>query len=397
MMKKLWLMLLLGLGFVHIALAQTEPSPQDVHQRQAMLCRDSAIRHTCLLPRKEHHTTCSLKAQSSLSDSAMQNTTNVGDRFWPAGLLLHTLPQEPGSNIFRWNWNPAFIRPDLIMRVNFIYENYILRHQISRQAIFKKVRIRNQIRRVVTFWQSGNFQLGLGYARRIKNSSEIVSAHQSQPARSYEEISDIISPTLGYRFSFGLALAIRTNFQKIRFIDQTPSTFYQNQETIRLTNWDLGVEQNIGNWLIVDIFSNEINESVNGERLSGETNFKIINVSTTVKWHNAWATAGLRLRRIVEPKDSLLFLHISYPLRPDIWLTLSYTQSKHYAIIDMDENLAAPIIILGSGISIRYKKFLFAYRIDYLRFSKIIADVNAEANFLDRNHFRHEFNIFLVW
>lgn len=391
-MPKRFICLFLILGFASGSYAQTKPPGAALPETNA------AVHSNAILPFDTVKTKQS-QGQPLSDTSQADSSADIADQIWRPILLLHTLPKEPGSDIFQWTWNPAAIETGFLAFSTIVYEDYNLKHSIPQGGIARQFAVSNRIYQAAVFWGLNGLQLGFAVGRRYKSTREKIeyipqNSLNGQPPQSFDEVSTVFSPTAGYRFSFGLSFALRANFRNVRFTNRTPGSY--SRTTNHITTLDFGLEQNLGNRIFINLFSNEVMEFINGDELNVDNAPKYINLSGTIKWHNAWGTGGFRLTRSGSAKDSLLFLQVSFQAAAKFWLTAFYTQSLHYQIIDMDANIAAPVVLVGGGLYYHWGKWLFNYQLSYLRFSRVTENFFADANFLDRNHLRHEFSILLV-
>ena len=339
-----------------------------------------------------------LKPQQTMASSKPSSKKQSSDhRPWRSIVLLNTTPREPGTDIFRWTWNPAAIQHGFLISGGAVYENYRLKHETSRNTVYRQMQVKNQIYYSGAYLSAGIFQLGINYAKRIKYTEEanIRIVNQSVIPHSYREVSETVSPTLGIRFPFGLSIAARGNFQKIRFSDR--GSGIENNNSTSIFTIDAGVEQNLGNVLFVDLFANSIKEFVNGDEIHFAYFPKYVNASATLKLGTMWLTGGVRLTRAESFTDSLLFLRANLQVSNTVWLKAFYTQSRVYPIVDMDVNMSTPVVIMGGGFHLNLDGLILGYQATFLKFSRVAnTTYGLEANLLDRNHWRHEISVALA-
>lgn len=333
-----------------------------------------------------------------LTASSSSSKRQPSDRKpWRSIVLLNTIPREPGTDLFRWTWNPAAIQQGFLINGGVVYENYLLKHETSRNSIYKEMQVKNQIYYSGAYLAGGPFQFGINYAKRIKYTEEqnIKILNRSIVPHSYKEISEIISPTLGLRFSFGLSLAARGNFQNIHFSNRGSGN--ENNDSNTIFTIDAGIEQNFCDVLFVDIFANAVKEFDNGSEIRFAYLPKYVNASATLRLGTMWLTGGVRLTRAKSFTDSLLFLRANLQVSNVVWIKAFYTKSRVYPIFDMDVNMSTPVVIMGGGFHLNLDGLILGYQATFLKFSRVaITTYGLEANLLDRNHWRHEISVSLV-
>ncbi len=314
-------------------------------------------------------------------------------RLWSAMVFLNTFPQEAGLSLHQWNHNPAQISDGALTEAGIYYETYDLIHETVWQNLQRKMKVSNEIYEVKAAYGSHSLGFALSYARRIKETGENparIDPALSPPA-SFKEISNIISPTLVLRSSFGLNFAVRINMHQVETISNVDGQSYSEHD--RIVTIDAGFRQKLGDLLYLNVFANQLKMYVNGQEMAQDSWTKYLNLGATLHWKKYWINGGVQLNQWAGTKDTLLFLKGIMPLNQHWWAHLFFAHSQRYEIFDMDVNLPAPLLMVGGGLHWRYKHWIVSYQLQYLSFSPDTSDALSRINLVKRDHFRHRVTV----
>ena len=310
-------------------------------------------------------------------------------RLWPPMMLLNAFPQEAGLSLHQWNHNPAQVSDGILTEASIYYETYDLKSETVWQNLPRKMKISNEIYELRTTYGSGRLGFALNYARRSKETKEAASART--PLASFKEISNIISPTLVLRSSFGLNFAVRINLHQVKTILDVGGQSYSGHDHV--VTIDAGLRQKLGDLLCLNVFANQLKMYVNGQDVAQASWTRYLNLGATFHWQKYWINGGIRISQWSGIKDTLIFLKGIMPLKRYWWVHLFVAHSQRYEIFDMDVNLPAPLLMVGGGIHWKHKRWIAGYQLQYLSFSPDTTDALSRLNLVKRDHFRHRITI----
>ncbi|NOX90753.1 MAG: PEGA domain-containing protein [Calditrichaeota bacterium] len=329
-------------------------------------------------------------AQKSQPYKKTHPNESSDSKAWQATIFLNPVLIEPGTYLHQWTWNPASNQHGFILGGGGVFEDYDASYGISLDKPYTEYSVRNRFYYTVLRIGGKKFGFALNYGKRILESEEKKDVNPELTSlRSYKQISEIISPVISYRFSFGLSLALRGNFHNNKYISILQNEY---RDSNRITTIDAGIQQNFNDVLFLGVYANEIKLYVDGDEIKSDDRPRIIEASADLKMGKLWIGGGWRLNRNPFLKDSTVYFKATLNLTKALWVTGLYSKSNNYFVTDLRTNLPAPVTILSAGLRWDMDGLILGYDVIKMNFSdanSIPLVVGEERSFIDRSHVRH--------